>query len=67
MINPSNDALHYLRLGQLLYILVFPFHMGVGQYDLPYMRGKVYIRTHNNLLLYFVVEFRNAQKKSVKI
>ena len=28
MINPSNDAVHYLGLGQLLYILVHPFTWG---------------------------------------
>ena len=66
MINLSNDAVHYLGLGQLLCILVFSLTWDGSVGPILHERGSI-LPTHNNLLLYFDIDFGKVQKKFVKI
>ena len=52
MINPSNDALHYLRLGQLLYFWSSLFTWGWVSRTYPIWEGKY---TYEHIIIYYFI------------
>ena len=52
IVNPSNDALHYLGWGQLLYILVFPFTWGWVNRTYPIWEGEF---TYEHIIIYYFI------------
>ena len=51
MINPSNDAVHYLGLEQLLCILVFPLTGWISR-TYPIREGEY---THEHIIIYYFI------------
>ena len=67
MINRSNVAMHYLSLGQLLYILVFPYTWGWVSKTYPIWEGKY---TYEHIIIYYFILMlilEMHKKNSVKI